>query len=80
MDLIINETVEEIINPGMPLGACLLLTCKGCTKAGEVGCTVYRNIFKLSWHRQGLFCPFNAPTVESKKAKINPLKASKRGQ
>ena len=91
MDLELQENVafylggqkmeEEIIDPGMPLGACLFLTCKGCNKIGDVGCMAYRDINKLLWHRQGHHCPHNPPAAESKKQQfINPIKASKRGK
>jgi hypothetical protein len=74
-----NQPTEEIINLGVPFDAHLMLTCKGCDKTGEAGCTVYRSPRALLWHRTSQYCPFNAPKVAAKVQKINPLKASKRG-
>ena len=91
MDLELQENIafylsgqkmeEEIIDLGMPLGALLMLTCKGCNKIGDIGCIAYRDITALSWHRQNKHCPMNPPVVENKKKPIlNPLKASKRNR
>ena len=75
----VAENMAEIIDPGMPLGACLMLTCKGCNKLVSDDCSVYANPAKLMWHRQDKHCPFNPPVVETKKKKVlNPIKASKR--
>ena len=75
------EPKEEIIDLGTPLEACLMITCKGCTKLVKEDCSVYARPHKLMWHRQGHHCPFNPEAVETKKSKqLNPIKASKRGR
>jgi len=87
MDLELQENVafymasmeETVVNPGVPLGSALMLTCKGCNKIGDMGCSAYKDPMVLSWHRHNAYCPHNAPILEKKKQKINPLKASKRG-
>jgi len=73
-----KEVNDAIINLGMPIGTCLMLTCEGCNKAGDMGCSAYKDPMVLSWHRHGVCCPHNAPVVKRKKQKINPLKANKR--
>ncbi len=58
----------------------MIETCRGCNKqVPALCCSAYSDPSKLIWIRQGLPCPMNLPVVkESKKQKINPLKASKR--
>jgi hypothetical protein len=77
-----NPVVDDndiIIPLGTPIGACLMLTCKGCNKINDDGCSAYKDVLALMWHRHDKPCPMNPPEAESKKkAKINPLKASKR--
>ena len=86
MDSELNSNVVNYLNDTkrndvfVPTGALLMLTCKGCSKIGAVGCVSYKDIEVLRWHRNDEYCPHNAPVVKSKKQKINPLKASKRSQ
>ena len=73
------EPKEDIIDLGTPIGACLMITCKGCSKLVSDDCSVYASPASLLWHRQDKHCPFNPPVVETKKKKVlNPIKASKR--
>lgn len=88
MDLELQENVafymssmkEDVIEIGVPLGTTLMLTCKGCNKINDTGCSTYKDPMVLSWHRHNKYCPMNPPAIAKKKVKINPLKASKRGQ
>ena len=69
---------EVIFDLGKPI-TCLMLTCKGCDKVDPIeGCIAYEDPALLIWHKQGHFCPHNAPVVIVSKKKTNPLKASKR--
>jgi hypothetical protein len=54
---------------------------RGCNKVLEnICCVAYKDPSIMSWHRHGELCPLGPQQITASVAKkINPLKASKRG-